>query len=553
MSLDELRGLAIPENPRGEGGRIPFRMRIGVTGHRDPVQSEELSATLRAGLVEISERFPRTEATLVVFEIISALADGADRIVVQEAINLLKKPGVDVELHAVLPLKADDYRESFDADISRLEFEELLAGAAVCTEMPRTRDRDEAYESAGRYIADHSDVVIALWDGQEPSGRGGTAEIVGYARRRGVPMLVVATSRQGSPDRAPQHALGGVEQVGKVKLASEVFDRLEEYNQRSVQDPGLERKLEVEEARLGPAVEDTPIHWIYEIVAAWALPHFVRADSLARKYQRWYYASGTALYGLAALAVTAVAAQWLFRGPSWVAALEIVFMLGVVGIYASAHSRGIHDRWLGYRSLAEAFRSALFITVTGALNRLAGDDPRGLVEVGEAWYQRAFSEAWKRRPSIPVHRSSARGLASFLVEAWIEEQIRYHDQTVKKFGRERKAFNLAVFLLFATTIVVACLHASGVAGDSPTLVFLAIILPSFGAALTGVRDLHQYRVHEDRSKRTAEHLERLKSELASHAGLRAVQKLAAETQALVERETLDWSGVIEFQELELTI
>jgi hypothetical protein len=191
--------------------------------------------------------------------------------------------------------------------------------------------------------------------------------------------------------------------------------------------------------------------------------------------------------------------------------------------------------------------------MTEAHDRHDGDDPGEVGEVDEPWYQRAFSEAWRRRPSVPVQQSSAGELRRFLVEAWIEDQIRYHREAVNHFRRTRKTFTRAVFLLFALTIIVAFLHVFGVAGGSATLVFLAITFPSFGAALTGVRDLHQYRVHESRSSNTAKHLERLISQLESHAGLGSVQKLAAETQALIERENLDWSGVIEFQELEMII
>jgi hypothetical protein len=152
-----------------------------VTGHRDPVESEELFAAVRSCLVEIRERFPGSVATPVFFEILSALAEGADRLVVRETMNLLTRPDVDVELHAVLPLKVDDYRDAFGADISRQSFDKLLKGAAARTEMPHVRDRDAAFESAGRYIADHSDIVIALWDGHKAAGRGGTAEIVGIS------------------------------------------------------------------------------------------------------------------------------------------------------------------------------------------------------------------------------------------------------------------------------------------------------------------------------------------------------------------------------------
>jgi hypothetical protein len=51
--------------------------------------------------------------------------------------------------------------------------------------------RRDAYAHAGRYIVDHCDVLIAVWDGAPSRGRGGTAEIVQYALERNRPILRV--------------------------------------------------------------------------------------------------------------------------------------------------------------------------------------------------------------------------------------------------------------------------------------------------------------------------------------------------------------------------
>jgi hypothetical protein len=51
--------------------------------------------------------------------------------------------------------------------------------------MPARESRTEAYEQAGRYVVEHSDVLVAVWDGLSASGRGGTAEIVAWARGLG--------------------------------------------------------------------------------------------------------------------------------------------------------------------------------------------------------------------------------------------------------------------------------------------------------------------------------------------------------------------------------
>ena len=49
--------------------------------------------------------------------------------------------------------------------------------------------RVEAYEQAGQYVADHCDVLVALWDGRPATGRGGTEEIVQYARENKRPVV----------------------------------------------------------------------------------------------------------------------------------------------------------------------------------------------------------------------------------------------------------------------------------------------------------------------------------------------------------------------------
>ena len=65
-----------------------------------------------------------------------------------------------------------------------------------------TKTRDKAYEQAGRYVADRSDALIALWDGEEPRGQGGTEEIVAYAQENGVPIAWIHTKDNQEPTYA---------------------------------------------------------------------------------------------------------------------------------------------------------------------------------------------------------------------------------------------------------------------------------------------------------------------------------------------------------------
>lgn len=142
---------------------------------------ERLTAGIDQALDRLAGAFPGRTLTVV-----SALAEGADRLVASRA---LARP--DAALVAVLPLPRREYVSDFPSPASKAEFHGLLALATDVVEPADTRPRDEAYEQAGRAALDRSDAVIAIWDGQTSQGRGGTAEIVAEARARGLPLAWV--------------------------------------------------------------------------------------------------------------------------------------------------------------------------------------------------------------------------------------------------------------------------------------------------------------------------------------------------------------------------
>jgi hypothetical protein len=190
---------------------ISCRVRIGVTGHRklgDPAAVETLvkkaiDAEVEGLLAEDArremKRARRTGTAAIPFSVLSSLAEGADRVVARAVLSY-----PDARLEAVLPMTLEDYLEDFTTEASRKEFAELLSR---CSEpvLLRTRNiRDErsdaegqaelrknAYAQAGRYVVDHCDVLVAVWDGEPARGRGGTAEIVQYARERNRPIVRV--------------------------------------------------------------------------------------------------------------------------------------------------------------------------------------------------------------------------------------------------------------------------------------------------------------------------------------------------------------------------
>jgi len=149
---------------------------IGVTGHRVLHDLDRLIPAVDVVLEKIQARFARP------FLVHSSLAEGADRLVVQRAFEVIA-----AGLIVPLPLKKDEYLTDFSND-SRLVFLDLMARANKVIELPARPTRMAAYESAGLYILDHVDVLVTLWDGRPPKGQGGTGQIVLEARQRRMPM-----------------------------------------------------------------------------------------------------------------------------------------------------------------------------------------------------------------------------------------------------------------------------------------------------------------------------------------------------------------------------
>jgi len=151
---------------------------IGVTGHRFLADQEMITSGVDAALRRIEQAFPHGPLT-----VISPLAEGADRLM---AHRILARPGA--QLIVPLPLPQSDYMADFGSTTSREEFSHLLARADEVIVLPPVSNRDQAYAAVGRYVLDHSDVLIAIWDGKPAQGVAGTSEIVALARGRGLPL-----------------------------------------------------------------------------------------------------------------------------------------------------------------------------------------------------------------------------------------------------------------------------------------------------------------------------------------------------------------------------
>jgi hypothetical protein len=162
---------------------------VGVTSHRNLVagELEALRARVRDFFAQLQRDYP--ELPLVV---LSSLAEGGDQLVAREAL------ACGAKLVAPLPMPVPDYAEDFASPELRAGFIDLC-GEAEVLELPLLAgggihgdDRDRQYAQAGVFVASHSHVLLALWDGRESTLLGGTAQVVRYALEGVMPGLVEA-------------------------------------------------------------------------------------------------------------------------------------------------------------------------------------------------------------------------------------------------------------------------------------------------------------------------------------------------------------------------
>ncbi|PKM77977.1 MAG: hypothetical protein CVU90_04490 [Firmicutes bacterium HGW-Firmicutes-15] len=166
-------------------------LRIGITGHTnlDPKQIDKLEQAVNEVIKFIEQKYSKHYLT-----VFSPLAAGADRLVARQ---LLKRE--TSRLIAVLPVPQNEYINDFgpsndyriDSQGAELRQELiywLSQRALEIIEMPPSPTRKLAYLKAGYFIAEHSDILIVVWDGNDHQDSSVTAHIVDRAEKINKPI-----------------------------------------------------------------------------------------------------------------------------------------------------------------------------------------------------------------------------------------------------------------------------------------------------------------------------------------------------------------------------
>jgi hypothetical protein len=576
--------------------RVRPILTVGVTGHRrlapeavEPLRRsievilQELAKDARAVAAAHPDVFEATEPQL---NLLSGLAAGADQIAAATALDL------GWRLDAVLPFAAEEYARDFSGEESR-RFADLLGQARHAWPLPSPRSQgDHAYALAGQVTAAQSDLIIAVWDGDEARGPGGTADVVDYAIRRGVPVIWLPADGVSDAsilwaghdhltpallDRhgVPRRACNGPElreivtrllappaaPEQKTGLATYLAERQHLWRVRP-EYPFLliltgTRPVTKYRLRVKPYEEAARADWqAFRSNVAASAPAaqpglddlqdaFGWSDALASHYSQTYRGGLVFNYTAAALSVVLALTGLLAPGAKiWLLLSELALIGSLIGNTARGTRANWHRRWLDYRYLAERLRPLRSLRLLGAATPGFNLSAAGVTKWTD-WYAQAL---W-RQLGPPAALSSPAELAALSEHVALHEldsQIAYNRANAARMHHLDHQLHRVGTALFYVTVLAGIVslvgylfHIEIIHSWSKVMTVLSAGLPTIGAALFGIRGQGDFAAAAGRSEATAERLQVLAHRLRSQPIDLATAARAAEDFAATMLDDLD--------------
>lgn len=373
--------------------KIPLT--LGITGHRDLREEdyEELRNSVRKVFQFLREHYPNSD-----LQLISPLAEGADSLVAQVALD------EKIQLVAPLPLPQKLYEDDFQSSESQQTFAKLLKQAQVF-ELPLLnntenlfgygKDRDKQYALVGAYVARHSHILIALWDGQSLEKSAGTSQVVKFKLSGNMKDLPDNYKPPHSPIDVPD--TGAVchimtarktgtqldETVGKISvllphddeekeleaLLSYDLAELNRFNhdvEKYATKPKLQRHIENGKKYLFPKSSN-----FSDLLPANIIGTYSTANILAQYFQKRFFVTTIATLFIAMLMIFSYGYYADINNNPIILSIYLGLFLIALGILWLSEKWYYHNNQLDYRALAEGLRVQIFWHLGGLTKSVA--------------------------------------------------------------------------------------------------------------------------------------------------------------------------------------
>jgi len=589
--------------------RVPFVLSVGVTGHRsDALAAEDVDALgkrLMSALQLITAQALHTHADQAArfsadpprLQFVSPLADGADQIAAECAIEL------GYELHAVLPFERAGYRSELIGDGAVERFDALLAKSRCILELPGDgTDSIGAYVMTGRATVAHCDILMAVWDGLKPRGRGGTGEVVELAIARGTPVVHIPTD-PGRPARVLWAAFDPlVDTLGDDPMAERPLDasHVEQVVRAALLPPPDPQELrflatfegervrrlrgrieyplllaatgvarfdarKLREADCAAAIEEewrrfrTGCADKHEISAELDLLEkaYSWADRLATHFAQTYRSGHIFNFVLGGVAVClGLSAFMAPHAKLEFGIAEFVITLAIIVNTKVGTRNEWHRRWLDYRQLAERLRPMRSLKLLG----LAAPDPPGTSTnpVPRRWIDWYAGGIWRAMgcPAGSMTAKRAAVLASAVAEYEIAPQVGYHERHAVEIETLDHRLEIVGSVLFAATLVACVATVAGllvapqlVSRFSDWTTLISAGFPAMGTAVFGIRFQADFGGSAHRSQATANALRQIHDELRKNVSLTRASDLAEQGGRRMLADLDEWRLVNQQRDL----
>ncbi len=523
------------------------------------------------------------------------LATGADQL----AATYAKSQGFHIR--ALLPFAPDEYSKDFVEGHERDEFLHQLAAADESFALPGLRsNQDEAYVMVGKAVIAAADILVAIWDGGEGNGPGGTAHIVDLALRGGVPVIHILVDRAADdvghirlltggdavePVAVPLSDAGVLQALVRDTLAphtqiereqlADYFIELEKRSNWRIEYPLLLALLRVkslpfftwrqssidednERDRLG--IRDSyPLSGRLRLEQAYGWANF-----LAIRYAQLFRSGHVTNYALSALAVIIALSGLLAPAAKVYLVVAELGAIGLLFLNTRAGKKGDwHRRWLQYRHLAESLRPLIYLKQAGLAAAPFRSDfikGPGHREAGADWTRWYAAAIWREMASPAGIMTQARisELAADVVREQIAPQAAYHQVNAARMRKlDHRLHEIGNFLM--GTVIAACLlflvgyvllHES-MKVMTNYFIFITAGLPAVGASVFGMRGHGEHLLAASRSAKTVNALGANAERLSKLSAIDAVSAELDNTAEIMLADLNEWT--VSYRERSLEI
>jgi hypothetical protein len=387
---------------------------VGITGHRDLAPADEpvLRDALRALLADIAQSAPHTRVV-----VIAALRRGAGLLSAEVAL--------DAGLAVIGCIAAP--RETYERDFAAADAPRLRAVLDRCSHVAVVAhdEADPEGESAmGWYLAFHSQILVALWDGEKPRTPGATASTVAL-RETGLASARWAVNASAPHDPDPMPVFQIVTPRLGAERPADVSSVQRRYPRRFSGDRKAQATFDAAISRLDRFNEDLAATGDASDPAG--LPGLMaRTDRTANRLQRRALYQLRTLYGISLLAI---AAQLGFGDKLGPEPVKIATLVAAFIAYRIARSADLENRYQDYRAVSEGLRVQIAWNAIGAGNEFVDPYYMRMQQSELQWIRMALhSAAFVESLAPHVHNER-------VALDWVRHQWRYYHRAAARDQR----------------------------------------------------------------------------------------------------------------------